>query len=195
LVGAPSNAFQRKAFFPSVGYNVGGHFYSFDDLESGVLRGNKSPKGGPGPFPAGDPRAKCSLDAQEGQVDNRIHFALNCGAKSCPPVKKFSSDAVNEELAIVAQAFFQQPENCKLSPAENVLYLSKILMWYANDFGKSHVEIAQAVREHIGENRNEELDLMLKKPGFKIKYMSYDWGNDASHTVTFSGGCGSCTML
>ena len=25
------------------------------------------------------------------QVDPRIHFALNCGAKSCPPIKTFSS--------------------------------------------------------------------------------------------------------
>jgi len=33
-------------------------------------------------------------------TQNRIHFALNCGAKSCPPIKEFSAEAVDEELRI-----------------------------------------------------------------------------------------------
>ena len=43
------------------------------------------------PFGKSDPRLKLALDAAE----PRIHFALNCGAKSCPPIKTFSADEVS----------------------------------------------------------------------------------------------------
>lgn len=39
------------------------------------------------------------------QVDPRIHFALNCGAKSCPPVKVYSSEGLNSELKAAAASF------------------------------------------------------------------------------------------
>ncbi len=39
------------------------------------------------PFKKSDPRLSIALES----VDPRIHFALNCGAKSCPPIKTFSA--------------------------------------------------------------------------------------------------------
>lgn len=39
------------------------------------------------------------------QVDPRIHFALNCGARSCPPVKLFTPQGLNGELQAAAAAF------------------------------------------------------------------------------------------
>ena len=39
------------------------------------------------PFKKGDPRIGFCLEV----VDPRIHFALNCGATSCPPIKTFSA--------------------------------------------------------------------------------------------------------
>lgn len=38
-------------------------------------------------------------------VDPRIHFALVCGAKSCPPIKLYSPDTLEEGLAAAAEAF------------------------------------------------------------------------------------------
>lgn len=40
-------------------------------------------------------------------MDKRIHFALNCGAKSCPPIKLFSPDTLEEGLQSAATAFLQ----------------------------------------------------------------------------------------
>ena len=31
-------------------------------------------------------------------IDFRIHFALNCGAKSCPPIAFYSYDKINDQL-------------------------------------------------------------------------------------------------
>ena len=41
------------------------------------------------------------------EVDRRLHFALNCGAKSCPPIKVFTVDVLEEGLASAAAAFVE----------------------------------------------------------------------------------------
>jgi len=40
------------------------------------------------PFSKSDPRFKVALETHE----PLIHFALVCGAKSCPPIKTYSVD-------------------------------------------------------------------------------------------------------
>lgn len=40
------------------------------------------------PFSKSDPRLKVALEVHEPLV----HFALVCGAKSCPPIKTYTSD-------------------------------------------------------------------------------------------------------
>ena len=37
--------------------------------------------------------------------DKRIHFALNCGAKSCPPIRVFAPENVDTSLQKAAEAF------------------------------------------------------------------------------------------
>lgn len=59
-------------------YNIGGRVYSLDDLEHGLLRGNKPhPSTGKTAFHQGDPRLQFVIS----ELDPRIHFALVCGAK------------------------------------------------------------------------------------------------------------------
>lgn len=38
-------------------------------------------------------------------MDPRIHFALVCGAKSCPPIRLYSAANLEEGLAAAAEAF------------------------------------------------------------------------------------------
>lgn len=52
--------------------------YSLDDIEHGVLRGNRPHPSSPEPLLRdGDPRLQFVMS----RVDPRIHFALVCGAK------------------------------------------------------------------------------------------------------------------
>ena len=92
--GTPKNNWQRYKFFSSTSYNLGGHIYSLNDIENGILRANKSAMGTlyMTPFSKDDPRLSLALD----QAEPRIHFALNCGAKSCPPIKTFSGANVSK---------------------------------------------------------------------------------------------------
>ncbi len=83
-VGVPSNTPQRGAFFYGVKVNIGGETFSFQDIEHGILRKNTIPPYALRKvFAPDDKRLRLSVD----KVDPRIHFALNCGANSCPPVK------------------------------------------------------------------------------------------------------------
>ena len=56
-----------------------------------------------GPFREGDPRRNhvCA------PADPRVHFALVCGARSCPPVRVYSSETLDAELEDAAFSFFE----------------------------------------------------------------------------------------
>lgn len=98
--GAPQGTAGRLAFFKGAQYVLGGHVYTSQDVEDGVLRGNSPgaaslgallgrPSLSQGPFGmrradgAEDPRLRVTVEP----MDPRIHFALVCGAKSCPAIR------------------------------------------------------------------------------------------------------------
>src|SRR4030067_2399726 len=68
-------------FFRGVYYQVGDYSFTPDDIEHGLLRGNRRP-----PyslfrrFRGGDPRLNFMVEP----LDPRIHFTLVCGSASCP---------------------------------------------------------------------------------------------------------------
>ena len=39
--GTPTNTYQRYKFFSTVSYNIGGQNFTLNDIENGILRGNK----------------------------------------------------------------------------------------------------------------------------------------------------------
>lgn len=74
----PDSVLEVKGFWQNTCYNIGGHVYSLDDIEHGVLRANRPHPSSPEPLMKdGDPRLQFIMS----NVDPRIHFALVCGAK------------------------------------------------------------------------------------------------------------------
>lgn len=80
-----------------------------DDIEHGILRSNavapasigallKLPFLAHPQFKKGDPRRGYAVSP----LDPRIHFALVCGAKSCPPIKLYTPDNLDEGLQVGA---------------------------------------------------------------------------------------------
>lgn len=192
-VGIPNGALGRSSFFNSVGYDIGGLFYNFSELENGILRGNKKAPGQFSvPFADRDPRKKLVLE----KADPRIHFALNCGAKSCPPVKKFSATAINEELRIVAQAFCEQEDNVFVDEKSNTLKLTKIMSWYGSDFSSSSQQLPEAIVPFLrGESQEKLLKMIESNKKIKIIFFDYDWGTNASNSVKFDKSSLSLTKI
>ena len=91
----------RLRFFWNTSYIISGYVFTLDDIENGVLRGNRK---GPAHIfrqfsSKSDPRLRFALPKPE----PLIHFALVCGAKSCPPIKCYTEAKVKEELRIAAE--------------------------------------------------------------------------------------------
>ena len=42
-IGPPTSAWKRRKFFHKAAYKIGGHTFSLNDIEHGILRGNRKP--------------------------------------------------------------------------------------------------------------------------------------------------------
>ncbi len=93
----------------------------------------------------------------------RIHFAVNCAAKSCPPLSNAVWTASNLESKF-EKATKKFINNSRYNTIDkNSASVSKIFDWYKEDFGDLSAYL------------NKYSDTQLKKGG-KIKFMEYDWG-------------------
>uniref|UniRef100_A0A7S4GKW7 DEP domain-containing protein n=2 Tax=Eutreptiella gymnastica TaxID=73025 RepID=A0A7S4GKW7_9EUGL len=173
-VGVPKSIL---GFYNQIRYQIQGQQYSCDDIENGVLRANRKPVVALGPlFGPRDPRLACVMP----EVDQRLHFALNCGASSCPAVKYYTAENVDDELTLAAQGFCEQDGNVLVDEDKRILYLSKIFAWYSIDFGSNDLEIANSVLQYLRGSRREQLQQLLNSGSFQIKSLPYDWSNDAN---------------
>ncbi|MFN0081023.1 MAG: DUF547 domain-containing protein [Ferruginibacter sp.] len=109
-----------------------------------------------------------SLDQIENEIvrvqfkDARIHFALNCGAKSCPKLlnEAYMPDKLDAQLNKQTEAFINNTLQNTIS--DKKAELSKIFEWYAADFG------------NIVAFFNSYLQTPLKE-NVKITYKEYNW--------------------
>jgi hypothetical protein len=84
---------------------------------------------------------KYSLNKIENEIlrpkfkDARIHFAVNCAAKSCPPLhnRAYTADNLEQLLDERTRAFVNNPKYNTLG--KQSVKISKIFEWYAADFG------------------------------------------------------------
>jgi Protein of unknown function, DUF547 len=192
-VGIGATDLARNAFFNTVAIQMGGgssssssppggYVLTFQDLENGVLRGNRrAPYALSRQFGSGDDRLKLIMP----KVDNRIHFGLNCGATSCPPVKNFTEEGIEEELRIVAQAFCEDDGNVRIR--DGTLFLNKIFSWYIEDFGGNATESAKTVLTFLRGDKARALEGLMATGSLTVRYNHYDWGTDASDFVPFAG--------
>lgn len=92
----------------------------------------------------------------------RIHFAVNCAAKSCPPLWNHAYTADNLEAALEsrARAFINNSGFNTL--AGNRARVSKIFDWYGADFGD--------LRIYLNKYADSPLDANAS-----IRFNEYDW--------------------
>jgi hypothetical protein len=114
-------------FFGRAAYRIDGSLFSPDDVEHGVLRGNRRRVLPPlRPFAAGDPRRRLALEP----LDPRIHFAINCGARSCPPLGVYRGDVIEAQLELATRSFV----NAEVTLEDGRVVCSRLFKWYRSDF-------------------------------------------------------------
>ncbi len=102
--------------------------------------------------------------------DPRIHFAVNCAARSCPPLRAepYRGDALDGQLREMTEAFINDNEKNRLEG--NTLYVSRIFKWYAGDFND---DIAGFFMKYARGPLLEQLKGHRDK--IQIKYFDYNW--------------------
>eukprot|EP00064_Thunnus_orientalis_P005094 superscaffoldBa00000486_g5107 len=178
-LGAPTNMWQRYRFFNYVSYLIGGEVFTLQDIENGVLRGNR--KGVAQlrrPFSKSDPRLQVALP----DAEPLIHFALNCGAKGCPPIKTYTPQDIDSQLRVAAEAFLENDDGCVVDSGKREVRLSQIFKWYKADFGGTDEKLLSWVLEHMGDSpKKTSLQGILSAGKTKVSFLPYDWSTNSSH--------------
>ncbi len=114
-------------FFTGSRIKVAGQQTSFNALEKETIRGKFS--------------------------DPRIHFALNCASRSCPPLQDepFTGAKLDAQFEKLAKSFVNSERGVRAGQG-NAVQLSKIFDWYKEDFSK-----AGGVIEFINKRRSNPL--------------------------------------
>lgn len=121
-------ALGRKSFFARPIVRLAGEEWSLDDIEHGILRGNKSRGVLKRPqIASGSPKIVFALK----KVDPRIHGALNCGALSCPPINYYDPINLEKQLDTAISNLILQSE---FHAERNELRVSRIFEWFSEDF-------------------------------------------------------------
>lgn len=118
-------------------------------------------------------------------LDPRIHFYLNCGANSCPPLraKAIARNATESELEEAARSFINDSSNVRFDVERRTLYLSKIFDWYEDDFisylrvkrGLGRPHISQYILLYLTGPASQDL-ARIPTSQIKIKHLDYDKG-------------------
>lgn len=181
LLNADGGTVSRLKLYATAAYNIGGIPYSLNDIENGLLRGNRKSAVPLTflPFRAqDDPRRSCMLEC-----DPRIHFALNCGAVSCPPIAVYSADKLDEQLELSTRGFLDQ--SVAFDDSSDSVMLSMLFSWYRQDF-VTDVSVPDSsmlnwVKGHSSSQLRERIMDYEKKCGElkkspSVKFSAYDWG-------------------
>lgn len=134
--------------------------FSLDDIEHGILRKY---------------RWKYSLGYLENiftssfikglavdTIDYRIHFALNCGAKSCPPIAFYQYEKIDEQLDKASRSFLLS--ETEIDDTNKTLTTSMILSWFRGDFGGK-----KGIKTILGKLFNKNL------ADYSVDFKAYNW--------------------
>ncbi|MEM7038624.1 MAG: DUF547 domain-containing protein, partial [Bacteroidota bacterium] len=100
--------------------------------------------------------------------DARIHFALVCAAKSCPPLPSyaFTPDNVESKLTSLTRTAMNKSSFIKVNNEKKTVQLSQILDWYKEDF----LAEAKSLLDYVNKYRKTPIPA-----DYKQSFYTYNW--------------------
>ncbi len=161
LLKSPDLYEERNKFFTKALIEVAGKKLSLDDIEHGILRRSKikyswgyANKWFPGSF---EKRFRVA------EVDERIHFALNCGAHSCPPIAFYKAENIDRQLDLATLNFLK--DEIQLDEQKQTITIPKLFSWFRGDFGGKK-GMLRFLKKH---------QLLAQDLNPAIRYSDYNW--------------------
>ena len=121
-------------------WTIAGQDYSLDDIEHGIIR------------PLDEPR---------------IHFAVNCAAKSCPDLRTeaYRADRLEAQLAEQVQlTFANATKGYQSVEGQNAVRVTKVMDWFKEDFNEG--DLRGWLQPYFPDVINDQT---------AIRFFKYDW--------------------
>lgn len=155
-VKSPLELVKGYGFFYQQQFVVGGKIYNLYDIEHQQVFGDDN-----------DPRA---------------HFILNCASGSCPLIRPElpTGDLLEPFLVKATEEFVLDKRNVFIDHQRNVINLSMIFNWYAEDFindlRRQGIPTERGVLDYLMFVAPEKLKRDLEPAmNYKVTYEEYDW--------------------
>ncbi len=142
---------------------IAGKNMSLDDIEHGILRRYRL-KVSLGYLPNVFTPSWIKKWAVK-ELDYRIHFALNCGAVSCPPIAFYRVENIAQQLSLATTSFLEN--ETKINHETKTIYSTKLFQWYQGDFGGT-----TGIKKLLSDLFEQNLQ------AYKLLYIDYDFTDD-----------------
>ncbi|WP_299680073.1 DUF547 domain-containing protein [uncultured Tenacibaculum sp.] len=144
------------------------HYFSLDDIEHGILRKYRY-KYSLG-FIANLFAPKLIKQLAVTTIDYRIHFALNCGAKSCPPIAFYNTENINNQLDLATQSFLEHETEYIHDKKE--VHTTMLFKWFLKDFGNF-----KGIKKIYKTQLNKDIS------DYSIKFKPYSWEENLNNFI------------
>jgi len=152
--------YKGKEIYKANDIHIAIEIFSLDEIEHGILRRNRH-KLSLGLLP--NPFTRSIIkELVVDKLDYRIHFALNCGAASCPPIAFYKLDSIDDQLDM-ATASFLEGESV-IDHEKKKVSTTALFQWFKFDFGGE-----PGIREIFKTKLSTNID------DYKITYSDYSW--------------------
>lgn len=122
-------------------------------------------------------------DLIRGQFNEpRIHFAINCAARGCPPLQSraYVAGRLEQQLEHATRSFMTDPQRNRYNTEKQRLEISSVFKWFEHDFEKTAGSVEAFITPYITDD--PEIRKLLLDRVISIKYLDYDWSlNDVRH--------------
>jgi len=144
---SPASLWGRFVYFKMDKYTVAGEEITLFDLERERI------------IPLGEPR---------------IHFAIVCASKSCPPLRNeaYTLSRLDRQLDSAARGFINDPDKNRFDTAAREALISKIFDWYEEEFEVAAGSLQQYLANYV---TDADASAMLREEAFDVDYLPYDW--------------------
>lgn len=161
LKAEPERYKKRGVFFRAKLVTIAGQKLSLDEIEHGILRRSKN-KLSLG-YLNKIFKSRFEKDFRVARLDYRIHFALNCGARSCPPVAYYSLPEINTQLQNAMTGHLRTETD--YDSVRNIASVTAFMGWFRGDFGGK-----SGIRRLL-----HETGAIPSAASPRISFKHYDW--------------------
>ncbi len=121
-----------------------------------------------------------------GLGDPRIHMAIVCASKGCPPLRSepYLGKKLSAQLDDQTRRFLSNPKKFAIDKKAGVVYLSPIFKWFGGDFApkfepgigfEGQNANVRAALNFISGYLSVDDALYLRGGAYQVEYLAYDW--------------------